>query len=139
MFGVSMFKKLFILLVILIVVALSTIPLWTQKLAENAFKHPGDPNSAIQIKEDMLVKIRIQRYEKARKLAEKAIIYFPESSELPYFVYNAAKCADIEKEPRVAVFWYSIFLHRFPKHVWAKQAKNSLTRLKELYSMETTK
>ena len=134
-----MFKKLFILILLLVVVGLATIPLWTQKLADNAFKHPENPNSPKQIKEAMLVKIRIQRYEKARELAEKAIIYFPESKELPDFIYNAAKCADMEKEPHVAVFWYSMFLRRYPKHIWAKQAKNNLTRLKELYSIGTKK
>ena len=134
-----MLKKLFILLIILAVIGLATIPMWTQKMAENAFNHPENPNSPRQIKEAMLVKIRIQRYEKARQLAEKAVIYFPESRELPDFIYNAAKCAEIEKKPYVAIFWYRMFLKKYPKHMWQKQAYNHLTKLKELYNVEDSR
>ena len=134
-----MFKKLFIFLLVVVVVGLATIPFWSQKMAENAFNHPENRNSSRQIKEAMLVKIRIQRYVKARELAEKAIIYFPESKELPDFIYNAAKCAEQERKPYVAIYWYTKFLKKFPKHIWQKQAYNNLTRLKELHGIETKK
>jgi len=130
-----MIKKLFILLLILGVVAVATIPLWTQKMAEDAFNHPERKNSPRRIKEAMLVKVRLQRYYHARELAEKAILYFPDSKELPDFIYNAAKCAEQERKPYVAIFWYSQFLKKYPKHTWQQQAKNSLEKLKELHSV----
>ena len=131
-----MIKKLFILALILGVVAVATIPLWTQKMADEAFKHPERRDSPRRIKEAMLVKVRLQRYKQARELAEKAVIYFPEAREEPDFIYNAAKCANQERKPFVAIFWYQKFLDRFPKHKWAQQAKNSLNKLKELHGLE---
>ena len=132
-----MIKKLFILALILGVVAVATIPLWTQKMAEEAFKHPERKDSPRRIKEAMLVKVRLQRYKQARELAEKGVIYFPESKELPDFIYNAAKCANQEKKPFVAIFWYQNFLKKFPEHQWAQQAKNALNKLKELHGIES--
>ena len=131
-----MLKKLFILILILGIVALATIPLWTAKIAENAFNDPNDPEAPRKVKDAMLVKMRISRFRQARQLAEQAIIYFPESEEMPYFIYNAAKCANQEKEPYVAIFWYEKFLKKFPKHTWARQAQNNLTKLKELNNVE---
>ena len=130
-----MLKKIFILLLILGVVAVATIPLWTQKMAEDAFNHPERKNSPRRIKEAMLVKVRLQRYRSARQFAEKAILYFPGSKEMPDFIYNAAKCAEQERKPHVAIFWYSQFLRKYPKHKWQQQAKNSLEKLKELHSV----
>ena len=131
-----MIKKLFILVLILAVVGLATIPLWTQKMANDAFAHPEKAGSSKRIKEALLVEIRLQRFKKARKLAEKAIIYFPESIEMPYFIYNAAKSANQEKKPYVAIFWYSYFLKKFPNHQWAQQAKNTVNKLKEMHGIE---
>ena len=131
-----MFKKIIITILVLAVVALATIPLWTSKIAEDAFKNPERKNAPRKVKEAMLVKIRIHRYEKARELAEKGILYFPNSRELPDFIYNAAKCAEQEKRPYVAVYWYEQFLKKYPKHTWNKQAKNNLTKLKALHNIE---
>ena len=131
-----MFKKLLILIIILVVVALATIPLWTSKIAERAFENPNRKDSPGKVKDAMLVKVRIQRFEQARILAEKGVLYFPHSRELPYFIYNAAKCAEQERRPYVAVYWYDKFLKKYPKHMWSKQAQNSMTKLKELHTME---
>ena len=128
-----MFKKLVILALAATVIGVATIPLWTSKVADNAFQHPLDPESPGKVKEAMMVKIRLQRYKQARVLAEKAIIYFPDCEEMPYFIYNAARCAEKEKEHQVAMFWYEKFIKRFPDHIWTTQAKNSLNKLKGMY------
>jgi len=128
-----MFKKLVILIIVLVVVGVATIPLWTSKVADKAFQRPLDPQSPGKVKEAMMVKIRMQRYKQARVLAEKAIIYFPGCDEMPYFIYNAAKCAEQEKEHHVAIFWYEKFVKRFPNHTWTTQAKNALNKLKGMY------
>jgi len=52
------------------------------------------------------------------------------------FIYNAAKCAEQEKQPEVAVYWYDKFLKKYPKHPWSKQAQNNLTKLKALHNIE---
>ena len=131
-----MIKKLFILVLILAVVGAATFPLWTQKMADDAFAHPEKAGSSQRIKDALLLDIRLQRFKKARILAEKAIIYFPDSPEMPYFVYNAAKSADQERKPYVAIFWYNYFLKKFPKHQWAQQATNTLNKLKEMHGLE---
>ena len=131
-----MLKKLFILLLIAGVVGVATFPLWMSKLTDEAFAHPERKNSAEKVKDSMLLKVKLQQYKEARKIAEKAIIYFPESEEFPYFLANAAKCAEEERRHDVAIFWYSKFLKQYPDHIWSKQIKNKLTRLKELYQPE---
>ena len=126
-------KKFLIFLLIVGLVGLASIPLWTAKVAEDAFAHPYDPKSSEKIKDALLVKMRIQRFKNARRMAEKAVLFFPRSKEMPYFLYNAAKCADLEKRPKVAIYWYKKFIRRYPKHIWTSQAKNSLKKLEALY------
>lgn len=128
-----MFKKLLVVLLVLVVVGLATIPLWSTKLADNAFEKPLDPKSPERVKDALLVKIRLQRYKQARQLAEKAVIIFPEAPQMPYFLYNAAKCAEQEGEHRVAIYWYARFIKKYPDHTWTTQAKNTLNKLKGMY------
>ncbi|NOY75169.1 MAG: hypothetical protein GXP32_05185 [Kiritimatiellaeota bacterium] len=132
-------KKFLIFLLISGLVALATIPLWTSKVAENAFEHPNDPKSSEKVKDALLVKIRIQRFKQARRMAEKAILFFPRAKEMPYFLYNAAKCAELEGKYRVAVYWYRKFIRRYPKHIWAQQAKNAMNKLIDLHGLEKSK
>jgi outer membrane protein assembly factor BamD (BamD/ComL family) len=126
-------KKFLIITLILGLVGLASIPLWTSKVAENAFNNPHDPKSPEKVKDALLVKMRLQRFEHARRMAEKAVLFFPRCKEMPYFLYNAAKCADLERKPKVAIYWYKKFIHRYPKHVWTPQAKNALKKLVALH------
>ena len=132
-----MFKKLLIVLLILGVVGLATIPLWTTKVADKAFEKPLDPKSPERVKEALLVKIRLQRYKQARQLAERAVITFPGSKQMPYFLYNAAKCAEQEGFHQVAIYWYARFIKEYPDHTWTTQAKNTLNKLKGMYGNPT--
>ena len=127
-------KKFLLFLLIVGLVALATIPLWTSKVAADAFKHPHDPKSPEKVKEALLVKIRIQRFKQARRMAEMAILYFPGSKEMPYFLYNAAKCAETEGKYNVAIYWYRKFIKHYPKHMWTQQAKNALNKLVDLHT-----
>jgi len=128
-----MTKKILIFLGILVIVAIATIPIWTKEMAARAFSHPGK-NSTTEIKEAILVQMRINDYKGARLLAEKAILYFPESKELPYFVYNAAISAEQESQHDVAIYWYQYFIKKFPKHEWKTQAERKLKILQGMYS-----
>lgn len=125
-------KKFLILLVILIIVGVATIPIWTKIMAERAFEHPGR-QSTKKIKQALLVQMRINDYKGARLIAEKAILYFPESKELSYFVYNAAVCGEQEGKHDVAIYWYQYFVDKFPKHEWTNQASNQLEILKGIH------
>ena len=126
-------KKFILFVLVLALLALATIPLWTSKVAEDAFKHPHDPKSPEKVKKALLVKIRMQRFKQARRMAEKAILYFPRAKEMPYFLYNAAKCAEQEREYDVAIHWYGKFIKRYPKHIWTQQAKNAMNKLIDLH------
>lgn len=125
-----MWKKFLILLLIAGIVAIALIPLWSSKMAENAFENPNRKKSPEIIKKALLVKMRINEHKAARILAEKAILYFPESRELPYFMYNAAICGEQEGKNDVAIFWYDQFIKKYPKHEWTTQAQNKLNKLK---------
>ena len=130
-----MVKKILILLVVLVIVGIATIPIWTKIMADKAFENPGR-QSTEKIKQALLVQMRINDHKGARVIAEKAIIFFPESKELPYFVYNAAICGEQEGKPKVAIYWYQYFIDRFPAHEWAPQATNKLNILKGIHNIE---
>lgn len=126
-------KKIIILLVILAFVGMGFLPMWSTKMAENAFKNLKSRDTPRILKEAIRMKIRMFMYSDARPIAERAILYFPESDELDYFLYSAALCADKEHKPRVAMFWYSRFIDVFPEHEWTTQAANNYNKLKALH------
>lgn len=128
-------KKILILIFILAVVGVATIPLWTSRMADKAFENLNR-NSPEIIKQSLLVKMRMGDYKSGRVLAEKAILYFQESKELPYFVYNAAICGEQQGKPYVAIYWYNHFVKRFPKHEWNTQAEKKLKTLEGMHGTE---
>lgn len=131
--GNRMFKKLFIALVIVSVMAIAIIPMWTDKMAEDAFKSPEKYISPENVKKAIQTRMYIYMYPDARKLAEKAIIYFPESKELPYFIYIAARSSEKSNEFKAAIHWYGYFVDLFPNHEWASLAKSRYNGLKATY------
>jgi hypothetical protein len=72
-------------------------------------------------------------------MSEKSVIYFPESRQIPFFVYNAALCAEKENKPFVAIYWYQMFIKNYPKHEWYNQAGHQLEVLKGLNGIDTKK
>lgn len=128
-----MLKKILILVVVLAIVAVASIPMWTSYIADSAFKKPELPDSPEMVDKAIQLKMYFYMYSDARKIAEKAIIYFPESSFAPGYVYKAGLCAEKDKEYEAAIIWYQKFLERYPKHSWATPTQNSLNKLKEMY------
>ncbi len=129
-----MFKKLFIILVIVAVMVIATIPLWTDKMAEDAFRNPEMQISPENVKRAIQTRMYIYMYPDARKLAEKAIIYFPESKNLPYFIYIAGMSSEKSNEHMAAIHWYGYFIELFPSHEWTAQVKNNYNKLKAMYA-----
>lgn len=128
-------KKILILIFILVIAGVATIPLWTSKMADKAFENLNKDSPEI-IKQALLVKMRMGDYKSGRVLAEKAILYFQESKDLPYFVYNAAICGEQQGKPYVAIYWYNRFVKRFPKHEWNTQAEKKLKILEGMHGTE---
>jgi outer membrane protein assembly factor BamD (BamD/ComL family) len=129
-----MFKKLFLIFVVVAIMAIAAIPMWTDKMAEDAFKNPEKQISSENVKQAIQTRMYIYMYPDAKKLAEKAIIYFPESKNLPYFVYIAARSSEKSNEYMAAIHWYGYFIELFPSHEWTAQVKNSYTKLKAMYA-----
>jgi hypothetical protein len=129
-----MFKKLFIIFVVGAVMAFAVIPLITDKMAENAFKEPEKQISPENVKKAIQTRMYIYMYPDARKLAEKAILYFPESKELPYFIYVAAMSSEKSNEHMAAIHWYGYFIDLFPSHEWTALAKSKYDSLKAKYA-----
>ncbi|MFA6568629.1 MAG: hypothetical protein WCS96_10480 [Victivallales bacterium] len=129
-----MFKKLFIVLVIGAIMAIATIPMWTDKMAEDAFRNPERQLSSENVKKAIQTRMYIYMYPDARRLSEKAIIYFPESKNLPYFIYTAAMSSEKSNEYAAAIHWYGYFIDLFPGHEWISQAKNNHIRLKAMHT-----
>ena len=132
-----MIKKLLILLVIVLIIGMALVPAWTTKMAEDAFKEPDKKESPENVKKALKVKMYLYMYPEARKMAEKAVIYFPESQEFPYFIYTAALSSEKSNAPLAALHWYGYFVELFPKHELATQARNSYEKLKGIHSTST--
>ena len=129
-----MFKKLLIILIIGGIIGISTIPMWTAKMADDAFANPEFANSPEKVMTALKVRMYIYMYPDARQIAEKAVLYFPESKEFPYFIYTAALSSEKSNNPSAAIYWYGYFLEIFPKHEWSTQAQNNLAKLKAMNS-----
>ncbi len=127
-----MFKKFILLFLVLVVVALATIPAWSSYMAKKAFENHEDPRSPMVVQKAVKIKLATLSYKEGRVLCEKAVIYFPESKELAYFMYSAAVCAKKEGLPGVACYWYGRFIRSFPEHQWVQEAKNNYNKLKDL-------
>jgi len=127
-----MFKKLFILLIIAAIVGVAAYPILSKRQADKAFKDPSKAKPR-KIKEIIMVQKDFQNYKGAGQVAEKAVIYLPESRQIPFFVYNAALCAEKEGNAQSAIYWYKMFIDRFPKHEWFNQASHQLEVLKGLH------
>jgi hypothetical protein len=129
-----MFKKLFIIFVIGAIMAIATIPMWTDKMAEDGFKDPDKQISSENVKKAIQARMYFYMYPDARRLSEKAVIYFPESKNFPYFIYVAAMSSEKSNEYAAAIHWYGYFIDLFPSHEWTSQAKNNYNKLKAMYA-----
>ncbi len=127
-----MFKKLIIVLVVLAFIAMASVPVWTTRVADEAFKNPAQKMSSEAVRKSIKAKMFIYLFEDARKTAEKAVIYFPESGDMPFFIYNAAICSDKVGNKDAAVYWYGRFIEKYPKHEWVNQAARALDLLKNM-------
>ncbi|HCE43823.1 MAG TPA: hypothetical protein DET40_09775 [Lentisphaeria bacterium] len=130
-----MTKKLIVVLIIGAIIGISTIPMWTAKMADDAFANPNLPNSPQKIEDALKVRMYVYMYPEARKIAEKAVLYFPEAKELPYFIYTAALSSEKAGNPLAAIYWYGYFIELFPKHELASQAQNNYNKLKALHTI----
>ena len=134
-----MFKKLFILAVVLVGGVIAWIPWWSSKLAEKALDNPRARNAPKILEKAIKIKNTIYLFSQAGELAEQGVILFPEAPNYDYFLNTAAFCAKKNSKPEVAIFWYKMFLETFPKHMWADQARRSLRQLEELYGDDKRK
>ena len=122
-------KKLFVFVLILAAIAVGLIPLVTTKMAETAFSRPNDLYAQNSLNDAIAWKMRLYMFTEARRIAEKAIVWFPESEHIDSFIYCAAKCAERDGVPSAAMHWYSRFLEIFPEHPWSPQVRANLEEL----------
>ena len=122
-------KKFIILLFLLAIIGIGFIPVVTTRMAENAFARPNDASAQESLNNAIIWKMRLYMYEQARKMAEKAIIWFPESPNIDSYLYCAALSAEHENVTDVAIHWYSRFLEIFPNHPWSSIVKAKLDKL----------
>jgi len=132
-----MFKKLLILVLILVAVALACMPLLTTRMADQAFARPDDPMAGDMLHKAIRIKVFMLNYGEAGRLAEKGVVYFPESPHLPMFLFIAAKAAEKTGNPAAAIHWYTRFLELYPRHEWTDQAKGYLEKLKGMNGTES--
>ena len=123
-------KKLLILILVLVAIAAGFIPVVTTNMAAKAFERPNDLSSQESLKEAIEWKMRLYMFTEARRIAEKAIVWFPESEHIDAFIYCAAHSAERDGVPSAAIYWYSRFLEIFPEHPWSAQVRANLERLK---------
>lgn len=122
-------KKLLILVLVLAAIAAGFIPVVTTKMADNAFSRPNDASAQESLKEAIFWKMRLYMFTEARRIAERAIVWFPESENIDAYIYCAARCAERDEAPSAAIHWYSRFLELFPDHPWSKDVRARLSKL----------
>lgn len=122
-------KKTVVFLLIIIVAAFSFFPLAASFMASSAFETDDSAQRdkylfrAIKIYRDMYM------FKYARNVAEKAIIYFPESKDMDYYLFSAAESAEKEGNRDAAIHWYMLFIEMYPRHQWSKKAMRTVNRL----------
>ena len=129
-------KKFLVFLLIAIVVGLGFLPPVTTKMGEGAFKTPDSPAAQDSLKDAIQLKMYMFMFPEARKFAERAIIWFPESKYIDIYVFDAALCAEKENLPAVAAHWYGRFVEIFPDHPWTRQAAARLEKIKALNDLK---
>lgn len=122
-------KKLFILVLVLAAIAAGFIPLVTTKMAENAFSRPNDATAQKALKDAIFWKMRLYMFTDARRIAEKAIVWFPESENVDAYIYCAARCAERDGVPGAAIHWYKRFIEIFPEHPWTPDVRERFKKL----------
>lgn len=122
-------KKLVVLLLALAAIAAGFVPMITTKMAENAFDRPNDASAQEGLKQAIFWKMRLYMFTEGRKIAEKAVVWFPESENVDAYLYCAARCAERDGVPEAAAHWYGRFLEIFPEHPWSKQVRAKLDAL----------
>jgi outer membrane protein assembly factor BamD (BamD/ComL family) len=122
-------KIILVTILVLIVAALAFVPSATSMLAEDALNHPNDPSREAVLKKAIDWKMNLYMYGDARKIAERGIIWFPESPHIDSYLFAAAYSAEKEKLPSVAMHWYTRFLELFPEHPWRAQVEERLKNL----------
>ncbi len=127
-----MWKKILIVLVVLIFAGIACLPLIANKMVEYAYKNPSEANSQDILRKAIELKIMMHMYASARPNLEKSIIWFPESKNIDYYIYKAGVCGEKEKKPDVAIHWFEKFIEIYPEHNWTTQAKNRVAKLKAL-------
>ncbi len=127
-----MWKKLLILLLVLLFIGMSSIPIWLKKMADDAFANPQRPISSEAVSKAIKAHMYIFLFDDARRIAEKGVIYFPESSDVPFYMYNAAICSEKSGSADAAIYWYNRFIGTYPNHEWKNQAQRNLDRLKHM-------
>lgn len=127
-----MFKKLLVILFVLLLVGIGWLPWWTSHMAEQAFDDHKSPDAHKKVVKAIDLKMKMLMFSQAREVAEKAILYFPESDSFPFFIHKAALCAEKERKPLIALRWYRRLVQQFPKHEFAADAKTRIERLRGL-------
>ena len=122
-------KKIIIIVIILAAVVVGFIPVLTSMMASKAFEEPDSASAQDTLLTAISWKMRLYQYTEARRIAEKAIIWFPESPNIDSFIYKAASCAERDGVDSAAIFWYRRFLQVFPSHPWNENVKARLEKL----------
>jgi hypothetical protein len=128
----DMGKKTFLLLLLGAVVILSAVPALMYHRAEEAFFNPKEPGADDNVKNYIMICMGSMLFKNARVSAERAVIYFPESKNMDYFLLCAGKCAEHEGKKEAAAYWYNKFVRDFPNHNERGAVTERLIKLKDL-------
>jgi TolA-binding protein len=121
-------KKLIILLAIPFVV-LSTILPVTALLVKKGFAQPQESWAPKAVYFGARLRMKIARYETARRILAKALTTWPTYDRVDDATYWVGFCYEKTDRDAEAMTWYRNFLQKWPRHRWAEQARRRLELL----------
>ena len=123
-------KKLFAVLVALLVLApLFVLPL-TAFMVRTGFSHSDKPWAAGLVYRGARTRMRLLQYSTAGAVLQRAVTVFPRYRDVDRAHYWIALCCEKNEQPEQAVQWYQRFAERWPSHEWAAQARARAENLK---------
>lgn len=125
-------RRFLVILLVLVVILIALLPLWTSKMAEEAFQNSDQPWADDAVRRAAQIKFFIFMYDDALDFCVRGVETFPNSCHRPFFAYTAGLASEKEKTPEQAIKWFAYFVKEFPRHPWASQAKGHLRKLEAM-------
>ena len=121
-------KKLLIIPAALVALVIFIVPI-SILMVKQGFRNRDKAWAPKMVYTGGRIQMRLLRYGAATRVLERAVEVFPDSDRVDEMYYQIGLCYQKIDQPTVAVRWYKEFVTRWPRHMWADQARRRLAEL----------